>query len=277
MNHWLFNTDEMEAAGKGKHEEMLRHQVIAAWGPCKGIGAEATLNKPDPGDIVYYFRAGVGIIARAVAADFLSLPSQLIFRQTREFIRPVNKLQILPVSKPITVREIRDEAGGQIPYRQIVGLIKSPAVVEYLSKRFSQISAKRPIKQHKPKTSGGGFHVDPELRKRVEKAASDFVKQWYEREGWLVKDVSRDKVGYDLHCTKSAQTKCVEVKGTSGLEQQFIITNNELEKSQSDPDFVLAIVTNALTKPTLTQYRGSELQDHFQFQAISLHASKLKN
>jgi hypothetical protein len=66
MDHWLFNTDETEPEGEGKHKVMLKQLVVAAWGSCKGVGAEVTLNRPAQGDLIYYFRAGYGIPFRVV-------------------------------------------------------------------------------------------------------------------------------------------------------------------------------------------------------------------
>lgn len=48
----------------------------------------------------------------------------------------------------------------------------------------------------------------------------------------------------------------VEVKGTRGSEQKFILTFNEAETWKRDKHFQLALVTEALSTPRLFQFRG---------------------
>ena len=126
----------------------------------------------------------------------------------------------------------------------------------------------------RPSSRKGGFQPDVEKRRKVEKAAIRFVARQYERKSWLVKSVELEKVGYDLHCTKGDLVECVEVKGTSGLDEQFVITANEYEKAKSDPRFVLILVTNALNNPASHRYAGKELIAKFQFTPLQYRASK---
>ena len=51
--YWLFNTDETEEEGKGAYERMIERSCIAAWGGCKNLGAEKTLQKPQASDVVF--------------------------------------------------------------------------------------------------------------------------------------------------------------------------------------------------------------------------------
>lgn len=273
MEHWLFNTDETEPEGEGKYAVMLKQQVVAAWGHCKGLGAEVTLNRPNPGDIVFYFRAGFGIIARAEAVDSYSSPSQSVFGAVGEYRRPVDNLQVLPEDKPITVAEITESTGYQIPYRQIMGRILDASTVDYLNRRFRSVKSRSlPSKKAIKQSSGGFFQTAPEERKKVEVAAVSAVTKAYEAAEWQVKSVEREKVGYDLHCTKGDKFECVEVKGTSGPDEQFIITANELNKAKTDPRFVLFVVTNALTKPTQKKYSGQQLISKFDIQPLQYRA-----
>lgn len=60
---------------------------------------------------------------------------------------------------------------------------------------------------------GGGFG-SVETNRRVEKAAIEFVRRYYEQDGWSVLSVEAEKVGYDLRCERGEEQVHVEVKGT---------------------------------------------------------------
>lgn len=276
MEHWLFNTDETEPEGEGKYKKLIRQRVVAAWGSCKGLGAEVTLNRPRQGDWIYFFRAGYGIIARAQATEVYAAPSRSIFNEAGEYCRPVDSLQVLPESMPITVASIKENSGYQIPYRQVMGRILNKAAQDYLEFRFGSTETlpKKPLSKPKP-GSFSFFQPDPELRKKVERSAIRFVKAKYRKEKWSVKSVERENVGYDLHCTKGSLVECVEVKGATGNEQQIVLTANEIGKAQTDNRFVLYVITNALIKPTAHRYSGSQLMSGFDIQPIQYRA-KLK-
>ena len=103
--------------------------------------------------------------------------------------------------------------------------------------------------------SGGGFGSAEENRK-VEAAVISHVRDYFRAHGCAVRDVSGTKCGYDLECRRGRVTLHVEVKGTRGAEQKFILTRNEERTWKSDKRFRLALVTNALSTPTLFQFRG---------------------
>jgi len=111
--------------------------------------------------------------------------------------------------------------------------------------------------------NGGGFG-DSEENRVVEELAVRFVTKHYQDSGWVVKSVEADKVGYDLECTKSKQTLRVEVKGVSGGKPEFIMTKNEIAAAGTNPDFMLALVTEARSStPRLKHYKGRELLQKF--------------
>lgn len=268
MQYWLFNTDETEREGFGKYKAMFKHQVVSAWGYCKGLGAEVTMNRPDAGDAIFYFRAGYGIVACAIATDELSFPSSKIFSADGEYSRVIESLQVLPEDGYLTVAEIKDATGYQIPYRQIMGRIKDERAIKYLLSCFSRIKKSQPPR--KSKTGNGVcFQPDPVQRKKVEKAAVRNVTDFYQKKGWRVRSVEQEKVGYDLHCTKGDQVERVEVKGTSGTKEEFILTANEYAKAQTDATFVLYLVTNSLNKPRPKKYSAKRLLEKFQLTPLS--------
>lgn len=95
--------------------------------------------------------------------------------------------------------------------------------------------------------AGGAGFGRPETNRKVEVAARSFVVDWYEARGWRVKSVESEKCGFDLLCTRDNVEEHVEVKGVQGQEPSFIITVGEVRRAQSDPGFILCVVTSALT------------------------------
>ncbi len=86
----------------------------------------------------------------------------------------------------------------------------------------------------------GADFGNPIQNKIVEMAAMDAVRQLYEYDGWHVEDVSGDKCGWDLTCTRDAEVAKVEVKGVSGDKPAVLLTPNELDAAKNKTDWVLA-------------------------------------
>lgn len=269
MQYWLFNTDESEAIGVGKHSVMLKHQVVAAHGWCKGKGAEWTLNQPLPGDAVFFYRAGHGFVACGEATNHYAKKTSKIFGAKREFMRPITNLRILDEDEIITAAEVKAATGQATSYRHIVSLIHGQKYVNFLVKRFQQIKAVPCIWPKTTRARWGGFQPDPDKRKEVEEAAIEIVTEIYLNRDWHVESVEQDKVGYDLHCIKGSRVNCVEVKGVSGNAEDFILTANELSKAKSDEDFVLIVVTNALLEPIAKKHSAKQLLAKFEMTPIS--------
>ncbi len=135
---WLFNTDETEAEGAGAHRHMLDLSVIAAWGHSRGTRARRTLDRPAEGDTVYFFLAGRGIIASGQVAG-QSFRANTIFDQSDEFHRTVNNLRVLPC--PLTVAEIREGSGYDLPCRHIVCRLNDENGVRFIQDQFENVPA----------------------------------------------------------------------------------------------------------------------------------------
>ena len=121
-------------------------------------------------------------------------------------------------------------------------------------------------------SSGAGFG-NPEENKEVEKAAIAIVKKKYKFDGWTVRSVERDKCGYDLACHKGETTENIEVKGVRWSEQSFFITAGEVQQAQTNPKFVLFLVTSALTSPVLSSYSGPEFVRRFKLKCVQYRAA----
>jgi len=123
-----------------------------------------------------------------------------------------------------------------------------------------------------PASSGAGFG-GPSDNKIVEEAAIAAIKTQYEGGGWIVRSVERERCGFDLECHKGTTTENIEVKGVRGTEQSFIITAGEVRQAQTNPKFVLIVVTSALSlSPIITRYSGVEFFRHFRLSPLQYQA-----
>jgi hypothetical protein len=114
----------------------------------------------------------------------------------------------------------------------------------------------------------------PETNKKVESAAVKHVTDDYVSRGWVVQSKEREKCGFDLLCTKDGKEKHVEVKGTQSGVVSFIITRGERLRAKEDPDFVLCVVTSALSDECkLWSYGPNEIQRVFNFEALAYQAT----
>lgn len=124
---------------------------------------------------------------------------------------------------------------------------------------------------------GAGFG-SPEENKRVERSAVKAVTGHLRRAGWSVRDVSSQKIGYDLLCKRKGAQLHVEVKGARGATQQFLITGAERESWLTDRRFALAFVAKALSgSPILAFFHGSTGAAEFVFRPISYVAVRRSN
>ncbi len=135
---------------------------------------------------------------------------------------------------------------------------------------------RKEVEQITKKTFGAGFGVDHERNKKVELAAIQAVTNYYCNKGWSVDPTYQTKrLGFDLLCSKGSKIKKVEVKGIFGGNVCFIMTSGE-RKTSKDKDFVLHVVCNALSKPTIKTWNGQQMEKNFAFAEINYLAS-LKN
>lgn len=125
----------------------------------------------------------------------------------------------------------------------------------------------------------GGYCLDTERRKAIEKAAVKAVKREFES-GFTFCDRQSDGCGYDLQFTdqKTGELWCIEVKGTSGSREVFFISPNErnVGRTMARNEAIgiapvarwrLGIVTNATDRSLrrITYYTSDQLEAQFDF------------
>ena len=125
------------------------------------------------------------------------------------------------------------------------------------------------------RTVGAGFG-SPEENKRIERAAIRVATIHLEHDGWRVRSVETDKVGYDLHCDRAGQILRTEVKGVRGTEMRFILTAAEYRRAQTDPEFALCIVTSVLRAPKVSVVTQKRLLKKLRVKPLSFFAELAK-
>ncbi len=87
----------------------------------------------------------------------------------------------------------------------------------------------------------------------------DLVASTYLELGWATHDVSARRVGWDVTVRRGEVERHLEVKGVSGSKPTVLPTRNEHSTAATDPHWRLAVVTQALTSPTLTEYAAPQV------------------
>jgi hypothetical protein len=114
--------------------------------------------------------------------------------------------------------------------------------------------------------------TDSNRRKEVEDASMDCATDYLKGLGYSVKDVSADKIGYDLLGTKKSATSkhpkqlFVEVKGTQADRPRFLMSRRErlfMDDPINETRWRLLIVTSALKKPKPLALNRSEVNSRF--------------
>lgn len=82
----------------------------------------------------------------------------------------------------------------------------------------------------------------------AEERAIDIVKAVMVQDGWTVHaDRQKDGTGYDLEFDDGSRILKVEVKGVRGSNLAFNLTPKEFWRAETDPDWVVMVVTNVLS------------------------------
>lgn len=142
MSNWIFNTDESEVPGRGAYRLMIENSCIATWGQRRGTNLIAA---PEAGDLVFYYRDKVGVIAMAEFDESAPFRSNDIFQKEseEEFSRTVVNLET-PILGPITAKEVKAATGYSLPAKgRTPHRLKNEEAVEFLLTKFSKRSTPR--------------------------------------------------------------------------------------------------------------------------------------
>ena len=270
--YWIYKCNSRNRPHQvayGDWNEFFRDLLIdgqaSEWGSTELIPALADASR---GDTVLAYQTDRNELVGVARVVRLSSRGELILKPLRRIgvkVRPLKKMDArvaaIPALQPGRIRTLYDISRSDAQV-----LIRAAGERARLERRASRAEVLSSVE-------GGGFGQSAE-NKAVELAAVRHVVSHFRINGWNVRDVSRDKVGYDLVCVRKSSRLHVEVKGVSGSKRQFIITRAERQKWMVDKLFVLALVTKARSaKPQLDLSRGPESTRLFQFDVLSFIAS----
>lgn len=212
------------------------------------------LGTDDLWEASYHILAPAGRGARAREVDIGDLAADLRFESKKD------RLDLRDPSK----------VAGQLQSMRRV----TPASAALLRERWSEETgyadalADAWLRGH-----GAGFG-SVESNAEVERAAVAKAGEDLRADGWAVQSVERERIGYDLLCTREGgEERHVEVKGARGPSLGFIITEGEVRRAKDDPDFWLYLVTSALGREArVHRYRADELLRTFAFVPLAYRA-----
>jgi hypothetical protein len=90
-------------------------------------------------------------------------------------------------------------------------------------------TAARTAGRRRSQRSGQGFLLTAEERKAVEVHSVQMATAYFEAEGWTLKDVGA-RESYDLLLRRGEELMHVEVKGTTSMGAQVVLTRSEVER-----------------------------------------------
>jgi len=175
------------------------------------------------------------------------------------------------IGKRTNVRQRISNLPGYVPLKFTLSASESDSVWE-ATKGTSDAGLLTLNDTVEDESESGGVFGDAERNSLVEQAAIHAVTNWYQVAGWQVKSVERDRVGYDLHCTREHELELAEVKGIAGFSQMCIVTEGECQVAAKRSGSVVWLVTAALSRPELHRYSGSEFLAKFEFTPIQYRA-----
>jgi hypothetical protein len=133
------------------------------------------------------------------------------------------------------------------------------ALEKLLNRRSILTTKKEPVVTVR---KGGAGFGSPEQNAMVEARAMSVVLKDLKKKKFRTLDVSSQNLGWDITATKSSskEIRHIEVKGVSGNSPKILLTNNEMSKAVSNPNWELAIVTDALSaKPKLERFTAASV------------------
>ena len=95
-------------------------------------------------------------------------------------------------------------------------------------------------------SGGQGFNTDIEKRLIIEKYAMNQCREYFEKRGYILKDVS-SVYSYDFEATKGPSEKLfIEVKGTQTEGINIILTKNEVEMANKYPSKMVLFLVHSI-------------------------------
>lgn len=95
----------------------------------------------------------------------------------------------------------------------------------------------------KPRRKGGQRFGVAEHNHLVELEAMELVIAGYESDRYVVRDVSKENLGWDLEARRGGKISYIEVKGATGPLPEFFLTPNEHRAAREQEGWVAVVIT----------------------------------
>ena len=140
--------------------------------------------------------------------------------------------------------------------------MKEKAVRSFVNKLYAYMDQKsepeNSVPKERKKRAGPSGKPNHERNGQVEQAAVEAVTSHYKKQGYQVKSVESEKLGWDLEVTRNEDVLYVEVKGLSRLVVEFELTPNEYRRmKENSPRYRVCVVCDALSlhKPIIYELK----------------------
>jgi len=153
---------------------------------------------------------------------------------------------------------------------QLEKLIKSKGrVLRKIEKGVHILPAVKHVEfKESKRKSGKRVPQTQEHIRKVEQAAIGVALTYFFERGYsFIDDCQLKGVGYDLLFAKGQEKLHVEVKGVSGREVDFNLTPKEFKCAKEDARWRVLVITNALTAPSVSLFKGRELLERAKIEA----------
>ncbi|MGD8199428.1 DUF3883 domain-containing protein [Ornithinimicrobium sp. W1679] len=209
------------------------------------------------GDLACMFRQGVhgrGIVAVGVItrSPFLEAHWDLDKSGDAWYVN-VAWNRALDLNQMINVDELEREVPG-FAWRQVYssGRVIDGSAAEDLAALLGHA----PL----PPKKGGQQFGSPEHNRLVELEAMRLATRGYEDESYVVQDVSKQNLGWDLEARRGDTVVYIEVKGTTGPFPEFFLTPNEHRAASRQHSWAAVVITEVFgTAPGWFELSGSDV------------------
>lgn len=250
-SYWIYKCNSRggeHQRAMGDWDDVFSHSGVTHWGSTEWV---PQLKEASPGDLILAYQTNRNELVGLARVE----KQKKRGRHLDLYLQPVEELRVrVRPLKKASERIGRIPALQPGPIRTLYDISKIDASwLLHAARGASRVDIRSASAAAEASASGGGFG-SAEDNKAVERAAMRVAATRLRQDGWKVRDVSARKCGYDLECSRGRSLLHVEVKGGSGLEKKFILTQNELATWEADRNYSLALVTLALEECPLVEF-----------------------
>jgi hypothetical protein len=214
----------------------------------------------EAGDMVCMFRQGVhgrGIVATGVITRGAFRASHWNPNKTGDaWYVNVAWNRALELNQMITIDELAREVPG-FAWNKVYssGRIVGGTPAEHLASLLGQ--GPQPPKAQK---KGGQQFGTAEHNRLVELEAMEHVSAGYKAERYIVRDVSKQNLGWDLEVRRGGKVSYIEVKGATGPLPEFFLTPNEHRAASDQEGWVAVVITEIFrAEPAWYEFSGPDV------------------